>query len=205
MITFIPNIISAYCFMWASAKQIKSLANAQLLFPQLLKQREGESNTPTRAIVATVVFGLGCLLLKSGVALGVEGVRSITLMRTLMAIQDISVCLVCLSVLVAFVVFRTQGHGASDDTFKNPFGRAGAVCGALIFLFVIVSMPWAHSALPYNTYHYLETSEVDVAFVCIGIFLAVMSVYYYFVAMRAQTITKAEMDALMGIYAIRSK
>ena len=96
--------------------------------------------------------------------------------------------------LSAFIVFRTMGHGASDDRYKNPFGRAGAVCAALIFLFVIVAMPWAHRGPP-----------VLSAYAIIGLYLAVLSVYYYFVAMRAQTITKAEMDALMGIYAIRSK
>jgi amino acid permease len=200
MFSLVPCLICAYSFMWASCLQMKALADAQLLFPCLLKQREGESESPTRALIATVVFGLICLFLIA-IARVVLGVSQGNNIKTLGSIQIIATLLVYLFVLVAYVYFRTWGRGSAAETYKNPFGRAGAVCAALIFLFMLAAIPFRLS-VPAGSHREGEVSS-GVAFAFVALYLAGLCVYYFRVAKEAQTTTDAESGAFLSIYAVR--
>jgi amino acid permease len=199
IITVCSTLIGAYCFMWASCRQIQALADAQLLFPGLLKQREGESESPTRALIATVLFGLCCMIFIA-IASAVIGLSPATIIRTLLNIQTITKMLMYCCVLLAYVYFRTWGHGAAAEKYKSPFGRAGAVCAALIFSFVIASVPFRGNPM-------ISTRQTNIssglAFSYVAVYLILLSVYYYRVAEAAQTTTDAESEAYLSIYAVR--
>jgi hypothetical protein len=200
--TFFPMLICAYCFMWASALQIHALADAHLLFPQLLKQRKGESESPTRALIATIVFGFLCLFMVFVARVMGVGVGSIE--KSFASIQAIIILLVYIAVLVAFVYFRTWGHGSPGEKYKSPLGRAGAVCAALIFLCVLAAMPFTRNASLSGQMTSRQETACDVgAFSFVAVYLVGMSVYYFCVAKAAQTTTQAESRAYLSIYAVR--
>jgi hypothetical protein len=199
IITCSYSFIAGFCYMWASALQIKALADAQLLFPRLLKQREGESESPTRALIATLIFGFICFL--AFVTVSWFGVSPSDIEMVLINIQTTTICLMYLCLLSAYVYFRTWGHGATAESYKNPCGRAGAVCAALIFLFVAGAVPLRGTIPTVNLRHKLWCCGVAAAI--IAAYLGGMSVYYFRVAKEAQTTTDAESVAYLSIYAVK--
>ena len=193
--TVFPGLLCSFCFLWASAKQIHALAYAGLLFPTLLKQT-AESDTPVRAILATILFGLAV----AAVAIVVVQTHVWSeemVERAITCVIVITMCLVYVSALAGYVCFRFWGQEEPPAAFRNPLGTAGAACGALVFALVLAAMPWArHASLAPGP----EAAVVAASFACVAAYLAAMSAYYFVVARGTQTITPAEIGAWFGVY-----
>jgi DMSO/TMAO reductase YedYZ heme-binding membrane subunit len=117
--------------------------------------------------------------------------------------QTISILLVYFSVVVAYVYFRTWGHGAPAETYKSPLGRPGAVCAAVIFLFVLCAMPFRVS-VSLSSQSLRSNARLNAkAFAFVVLYLALMSVYYMCVARGAQTTTEAEAATYLSVYALK--
>ena len=120
--------------------------------------------------------------------------------RTILCIEAITLCLMYISVLMAYCIHRAWGllpEGGERD--GSLFGRGYAVCGMMIFVIVLVAMPWIrYTSLSCHQEFYATVAS----YVCVIGYLAFMSVYYYAVAMKAQTITPAEMSAYVDIYSV---
>ena len=93
-------------------------------------------------------------------------------------------------------------YGDIAKTYKNPFGRTGAVCATLIFLFIFASMPYRKS-VPRVTVRQGALFDA-VAFAYIFMYLALMSIYYFRVARWTQVVTTAESSVYLSMYATRA-
>jgi hypothetical protein len=189
--------------MWASSLQIKALADCNLLFPSLLKQRAGESESPTRALVATIIFGFCCMLI-IWIVFQFGLVHEFGA-RVLSDIQFITLLLVYTGVLVAYCYFRVWGYGACAETYKSPAGVPGAVCGSVIFLGMLASLPFQKRGHVAEWSENMELASCITGFACVAVYLVAMTVYYFVVAKKAQTMTRAEETTYLSVYAVRSK
>ena len=105
--------------------------------------------------------------------------------------------------LLAFIFFRSAGHGASDtEPHKNPLGRPGAAYGILFYSAVMCSLPWTRES-PMTARQ--ELNDVGAAYAIVASYLLAMTVYYIAVARAAQTITPAEISIWMDLYALRGE
>ena len=198
LLSVFPFAICSLCFMWASAKQMQALTNVNLL-PDLLKERN-EDDTPTRAIICTVLLGL-LISLVCGLAL-LMGVLPIYISGIMLSIQELTLCFVCISVLVAYIAFRTRGIGEEPESFKNPLGRVGPAFGVLIFLLIVPLQHWA-MVRTMTAHQSAVTANIGYGFV--GYYLVATSVYYFTVARKAQTITQACMTAFLPVRTVRGE
>eukprot|EP01031_Cornospumella_fuschlensis_P031916 gene31916-38588_t len=124
---------TAYGFMYAFSHQLHAMASSGLM-PAFLAWSYGPNKTPAMALLVGSFLSYVCALIMY-FALHDPVIVS----KVLFSICMLGSCAVYLSLLRAYVVYKTR-YSSLERRFTNPFGYVSVVVGALVFSFMMMCL-----------------------------------------------------------------
>jgi amino acid transporter len=171
---------TAFGFMFCYGRQLRSMGNSGIL-PHYLGESDERRKTPVRALL----FG-------SGIGLSVN-----TLVHFVPSVgaQLFNICMLgafsaYFAQFVSYVVFGTLLSNIKRE-FKSPLGVAGAVYGSAVFLLAFIGIAFFQ--------------ENYIALIVFVSYVALVTVYYFFVVKHRQFFSNEEKEVLMQAHVVKSE
>eukprot|EP01031_Cornospumella_fuschlensis_P028336 gene28336-34212_t len=170
-----PQYAMGFGFILPYAKLLHSFAQANLT-PSWFMLTDQPTHHRAVVVTNTIGFGIGCILYSSAM-----------LNKIILNTCVIFGVIVYISQLHGYYVLSTT-YSSIKRSYRSPLGLYGAGFAVLLFLFLAAS---------------ILASEGTLVIALVGGLVFVLSIYYFFFAMKTQRMAPDEAQIMLNMYVIR--